>query len=538
MVVAMNCALIIAPYFTNGGYPPLGAAYVNAALRDSGLSVSVFDLQYALRRDSPHVYKLLRSTINVAREVDCVPFVLDPRFLLYSLYDHRFPRFDWEITARHSRWDRLKFLLLNRLLRKWAGQYATSILEANPRVVLFSTYVSNLLFSLLVAQRIRSQDPGIGVVFGGPGCASSEVQEFVLRLGPVDVIALGDTDTAIGDLARSVASRNSVAATPCGYAILRNGRCHCVRSQKPTDEEAALLPSFDGFPVPRSSLCDYQGNWNAEFRSRTFTRFLLPIDCSRGCNRRCVFCSELGLGRRRNQRSPERVVQVLEKLITIWGVKNISFNDSLLNHDEAWHDEFLERLRGTGLNINWWAYYRPDKALREQTIRQMATAGCRMVGLGVESFHQETLYGMRRRIQAEDCLRILRALSANRITAHFALLTGFPGQNAEDVRNELETNRRGLESLRLGVGEKPLFLIKAGSLVRVEPHSYLFRNPETYRISIRIDPIRMPVELAHLHEPVRRLSLRWEDEMPFSEKRRLAAELRQAVRRLLPGCLT
>lgn len=367
----MKSSLVIAPYFTNGGYPPLGAAYVNAALRDSRCSVSVFDIQYVFRRDNPHLYEFLRSTINVARETNVIPFVLDLKFLLYSFYHHQFPQFDWELTARSGRWYRLRCRVLEQLLRSWTRRYAAAILETDPHVVLFSTYVSNLLFSLLLAKEIRAKAPGVGILFGGPGCATAEVQELVLRSGAVDVIAIGDADRRVRYLARSVALQTSADSNAPDHVILRNGRLHYIRSLR-TEDEDALLPSYDGFPIPGGSLFDYQRNWGAEFRSRVFSQFLLPIDCSRGCDRRCAYCSESGLGRRRYQRSPEHVVQILEKLRTIGCATCISFNDSLFNHNEAWHDALLERLEGNAMDFEWWAYYHPGAGLREDTIRRMS----------------------------------------------------------------------------------------------------------------------------------------------------------------------
>jgi hypothetical protein len=214
----VRAAVVIAPYLTNGGYPPLGAAYLNSILRQAGCEVSAFDLQFLLAAENPYLRQTLKEHHHIGRNLHLVDSVLDLRFTLFCLYGEEHPGFRWEVTddltdGGAAPWDqreavRRTFTGLAIRLREQARAHAELVAAASPDLVLLSTYIPNLLCGLLLARALKRLLPATPLLLGGPGTALPDVQRFVLEARLADGIAAGD-----GELIATTWSRARPAVT-------------------------------------------------------------------------------------------------------------------------------------------------------------------------------------------------------------------------------------------------------------------------------------------------------------------------------------
>ena len=479
----------------------------------------------------------LKEYHNVGRSLHLIQPVLDLRFVLYCLYGDELPDFDWEVTnelvadgviAEDQREKLLAtYAKLAVELRDWARSQARRIAATGPELVLGSTYISNLLCSLLVVRELKRLLPSTLVLLGGPGVSLPDVRRFVLDTGMVDGVAAGDSEPIVEEILRRWRATGGLDLEVPGVAV-DAGQVAPGRPPGP-DLDALPAPSFDGFPAPEHELADYQRCWGNEYRSKVFSTFMLPIQTSRGCVLRCAFCSESAIWQGFNPRQPRAIVDELRLQQARYGAHTFSFNASLVNHDDGWHQELLERLCGSGLDLTWWGYYRPTPDISPETAAAMHRAGCRWVSLGVESFYQGALDAMHKGTRALDSFRAVQALAAQRIFIDFALLTGFPVNQPNTLQREFESSVQFVRTLKQRLPADYDMDVAVGHVVRNEACSRLHTEPERFGIVEAPDPIRVPDELAHLGPAVSRLGGRWSTSDSFADKRACASVLVEVI---------
>src|SRR3990172_2155313 len=141
----MKFSLVYTPYFTNGEYPPLGASYIAAALRDTNHEIVVHDFQWSAYKDNLSYLDHLRKVENLGMASRDVSFILRPDLIVYSLYRKDYPEFKWMMPANYDEkaaWGAFA-LMLEELSKKWAE----IVVADGTSAVLFSTYILNILSS-------------------------------------------------------------------------------------------------------------------------------------------------------------------------------------------------------------------------------------------------------------------------------------------------------------------------------------------------------------------------------------------------------
>lgn len=161
------------------------------------------------------------------------------------------------------------------------------------------------------------------------------------------------------------------------------------------------------------------------------------VETKRGCSRACVYCVEpLVKGRRIRPRTPGQIVDEIESLLAR-GVDVFHINDSEFNldlkHAAAFCEELLRRLGG---RVRWYAYGMPAP-FNEAFASLMVRAGCVGMNFGVDSANARILRVIRRsfgRLHIEKAAQICRRVG---LPYMMELLLGFPGEDAETVRDTI-----------------------------------------------------------------------------------------------------
>lgn len=106
------------------------------------------------------------------------------------------------------------------------------------------------------------------------------------------------------------------------------------------------------------------------------------INSSRGCPFNCTFCASPKLwGRRVRRPSPERVMEEVESLVRVYGVKELRFQDDELNLDREW----LEQLAPLSDLVK----FRGSARVEARNWRYLKEAGCYEVAIGIETANPE-----------------------------------------------------------------------------------------------------------------------------------------------------
>jgi hypothetical protein len=155
--------------------------------------------------------------------------------------------------------------------------------------------------------------------------------------------------------------------------------------------------------------------------------FILAYNTSIGCPwKKCTFCPEKY---ENNPYIQEHYTKVTEELIFL--VKK--YNPILVHlTDSEISPEMLRTLAAKSIGAPWYGFCRFTKLLADkQFCRQLASSGCRMLSLGLESGDREVLKAIKKGIKLEEAPIILENLKAAGIGTYIYVLFGTPSEDRE-----------------------------------------------------------------------------------------------------------
>ena len=161
----------------------------------------------------------------------------------------------------------------------------------------------------------------------------------------------------------------------------------------------------------------------------------LTVQTSRGCPHHCEFCaSSVVLTGRYKQKPVARVLEEIDKILTIWDRPFIEFADdnSFVNH--AYWKELLPQLKGKGLK--WFAETDISVANDGELLDLMRETGCAQVLVGLESPTVDALQGVElrsdwKRKRFSGAKEAIRTIQSHGITMNGCFVIGLDGQTPE-----------------------------------------------------------------------------------------------------------
>lgn len=203
-----------------------------------------------------------------------------------------------------------------------------------------------------------------------------------------------------------------------------------------------LIADLDSLPRPLRSARS----------SLILGKYVAPLLASRGCLRRCTFCSIRQFyagspGRAVRVRRPAMVVAEMRDLHLRRQVSILQFQDDDFPlwgaFGKRWINEFLEELNRQALTnqVIWKISCRADQLNRDLLVR-MRTAGLYMVYLGLESGNQMGLDTLRKGLDVSANLEAVRLLAELDIFVVYGFMLFDPSSTFASVRENLGFLRR------------------------------------------------------------------------------------------------
>lgn len=256
---------------------------------------------------------------------------------------------------------------------------------------------------------------------------SSDHAEKYLDHG-ADFIVTGEGEITLSELMRQLKEGNDNPESVNGLVFRKNGAT--VRTQK-----RDVLRDLDSLAVPAWDLVDLK-----EYRSRWMKStgyFSLNISTTRGCPFHCNWCAKPIYGNRYHAHSPQYVIQELKLLVDQLGTKHIWMTDDIFGLKPGWVKEFAGLVTRENLKFRFKIQSRVDLLLQENTIADLARAGCETVWVGAESGSQKILDAMDKGTKVEQIYEATRLLKKHGIKPAFFLQFGYPGETKEDIEATL-----------------------------------------------------------------------------------------------------
>lgn len=492
-------ALVFCPYFSLRS-PHLGLARIYTALRCSGHEVDVFDLDSWLKTMDRAWYFEFQKANNIGREFDRVTYLLGLEVMLYTLFYEQHPRFDWADLLESSKVPYVEGL------ENYVELAVDMVSAKSYDFVLFSTYISNLLFSIAVARLVKRR-LGCKVIFGGPGCGLPETAEFLLNTGFVDAVAIGEGEGIVNELVRNWPSDASAPKIP-GVASLSGGQM--TFTPAPMQEDLDLLPRTV-FPED-----DGSGGY-------------VPIESSRGCTMNCAFCSESQYWDHHRIRSVGSVLAEIEVHQKSREHIYMDFVDSLVNPSQERLHSLVDGFVHWTPRFEWGCEMRPVPWLGHEMAARLHKSGCRNVNLGAETFIPERLKYLRKATRVDWILATIETLSAAGIQTNVHRMCCLKGETDSEILEMYDLLKHFKRSIkdpnqwaRIGWG--------APDVLRLEPYSPMFKDPARWGLEISSFELPLPSGLTHLEHSLRKLCVSWSDGMPRREKLRRNALMKRMDR--------
>jgi anaerobic magnesium-protoporphyrin IX monomethyl ester cyclase len=376
----MTSVLLVYPFFRRSldrsrfRFPPLGVAYVAAALRDAGHAVEVLDCTFLSREEA--LRKALAAPAAVVG-IYCMVTMLDD------------------------------CLVLATALRQHDGGPGAA----------------------------RGGGPGAArrgerlLVAGGP-LPTCEPSAFLAQF---DAVVRGEGEQTMVELLAAFEAGTKLDGVP-GVVCRRNadasaesGQASACAPPRPFETELDRL----AFPA-RELLPNGQ---YIEFGRRKYGFSITTVMSTRGCPFACEFCSNVVFGHSYRERSASNVVDEVEQALAL-GYDRISFGDDVFTLNARRVLEICDEIGRRGLRFDWECLGRVD-TFDQATARAMRQAGCFRIFFGIESGNDRILKLMNKQITTAQAAAAVEAARDAGLEVGAFFIVCYPGETDDTVLDTL-----------------------------------------------------------------------------------------------------
>jgi len=299
----------------------------------------------------------------------------------------------------------------------FAQHVAKLAVRSNADLYGFSSICSTYPLSLRVAREVKRMRPYATILFGGP--QASVVDVATMTAFPfVDFILRGETEQTLPSLMERL--RDNYDVTGVGGLTFRDG------GAVQRNANAPVIEDLDQLPAPAYHLSNY-------LRGSTAA----SIELGRGCPFSCTFCSTNDFFRRKFRlRSPARVLKDMREIADTYAIRHFDLVHDMFTVDRKRVVGFCDEMLASGDEFTWDCSARTD-CVDEELLELMARSGCRGVFFGIEVGSRRMQRVIDKDLDPERAEEMLDIAERLQIRTTASLITGFPEERWDDVRDTL-----------------------------------------------------------------------------------------------------
>jgi hypothetical protein len=344
-------------------------------------------------------------------------------------------------------------------IRSFVDKYCSRI-DRNAGMYAFSIVAYHQFWaSLLMASRIKQENPKAVIVFGGPFVTIKPTQALV-PYGIVDYWVKGSGEEPLSMLYRLHRGDSGVRRKDVPGLVYQDGEKVLCNPQSVFPSQEERPPDFEGL-----SLEPYRYHHPLTGKKTLF----LPYRISKGCPSRCSFCTGR-LVDRYDCKSVDKIVAEVRDLASKYETNTFQFADASINGSPARLSSLCDRLAQDFPEIRWYSYAKIN-GFHEPLLKKVKAAGCFSLFWGVESAHQPTIGLLGKRFRVEDMFHLLDASIDSGIKNYVHLMYNTPHESDEAVESLIRLVKRYMRC-HMVVFLPQRFLL--------EPQSLMFEHPEKY----------------------------------------------------------
>jgi len=273
-------------------------------------------------------------------------------------------------------------------------------------IIGFSCFKSNIHSTLRLTKLLKSRDKDIKIALGGPEIAR---QLFKTSCGftkdikdLADFIVAGEGEKPLLDIVR-----------------LRK-----LDKLRIFDE----LNSLTGLSFPVYKGVDI----NSYPRKNS-----VSILFSRGCVKKCRFCSERLLYKKFRVRPVESVIEEIRYHRSKNKIDSFVFHDSLINGDLKKLEELCDKIIKNFGSVKWEAQIAIHNSMSQALLEKIKKSGCYNLFIGLESGCARTLKNMNKGFTPQNAINFFKKLNAAGLFFGVSVIIGYPGETEADFRESM-----------------------------------------------------------------------------------------------------
>ena len=286
----------------------------------------------------------------------------------------------------------------------------------------------------MIAEAVRARFPDALLVLGGEH--GTAVPEHVLRTSAVDAVVLGEGEETFVALCRAYQDGTALGEVP-GLALLEEGRfVNTGLSPRRRQVDEIPLPDWDSFPI-EEYIARHQINGVNMGRS-------ISLLATRGCPYECTFCSNPNMWTKRYiARDPKLVVDEMELYVGKYRVVNFDFQDLTAIVKRSWAIEFCNELIRRDLDITW---QMPSgtrcEVFDEEVADLLYRSGCRVLAFAPESGAPEMLAKVKKQVDLERLVKAAEITVKRGLKLSCFIVIGFPEETPATLGKTMKLIRR------------------------------------------------------------------------------------------------
>ncbi|MFI5360623.1 MAG: B12-binding domain-containing radical SAM protein [Elusimicrobiota bacterium] len=276
-------------------------------------------------------------------------------------------------------------------------------------------------------QAVKERFPRIPIMAGGEHITALS-EESLEKYAGLDLVVLGEGDETICDVVAGGCSDEELSRVP---GVAWRDRGGHFRTSGPR----ARVREIDSFPRPAWDLVPLENYWKYGMGLGVDRGRSMPMLATRGCPYQCTFCSNPAMWTTRwIARKPQEVLAEMRHYVEKYKAVNFDFYDLTAIVNRQWIVEFCNAVIDSGLKFS---YQLPSgtrsEAIDDEVAGLLYRSGCRNMTYAPESGSPDTLTRIKKRIKVDRVLDSMRSCRKENLNVKANIIVGFPGETVADL---------------------------------------------------------------------------------------------------------
>jgi magnesium-protoporphyrin IX monomethyl ester (oxidative) cyclase len=294
----------------------------------------------------------------------------------------------------------------------------------------FTSQIDNAIKTSQIAKEVN---PKILTVVGGPH-VTLVPQAFLEQTPTVDIVVCGEGETPMLEIAQYLDGKKALNEIK-GITYRQNNTIT-------TNPPAPFMANLDELPYPAYDLVDMEQYLTSKHIGyRSFQNRAISMITSRGCPFNCCFCAvHLHMGQSFRAHSAGYVLDHIQYVVDIYGVKNIFFEDDNLTLDLNRFEAICDGLIEKNIKLGWETPngVRSDR-LNLVLLKKMKRSGAKSIFVGVESGDQQILDTVVcKSLDLNSVVEFAKNAKTIGLKTGAFYIIGFPGETKQNMQRTVE----------------------------------------------------------------------------------------------------